>query len=76
MIEKYINDTITRTDLEDWVVTHSLENEYLKPFSGEPFNINAKSQYQVIEKPKRQQPMNERPDAPRQNIEIPIDETN
>ncbi|MGY3791573.1 penicillin-binding protein 2 [uncultured Aquimarina sp.] len=40
MIEKYIKGTISRTDLEDWVLTHSLEEEYAKPYSGEPFKIN------------------------------------
>ncbi|AXT57735.1 penicillin-binding protein 2 [Aquimarina sp. MMG015] len=40
MIEKYINQSISRTDLEDWVLTHSLEEEYAKPYSGEPFKIN------------------------------------
>ncbi|MBB4119670.1 penicillin-binding protein 2 [Mesonia hippocampi] len=40
MIEKYLNDTITRKDLEKWVMSHSLEEEYLKPYSGESFKIN------------------------------------
>ena len=40
MIEKYINNTISRKDLEDWVLRHSLEEEYAKPYSGEPFEIN------------------------------------
>ncbi|WP_405208372.1 penicillin-binding protein 2 [Aquimarina sp. LLG6339-5] len=40
MIEKYIKQSISRTDLEDWVLTHSLEEEYAKPYSGEPFKIN------------------------------------
>ncbi|MBQ4818785.1 penicillin-binding protein 2 [Aquimarina sp. MMG016] len=40
MIEKHINGEISRTDLEDWVLTHSLEEEYAKPYSGEPFKIN------------------------------------
>jgi len=40
MIEKYINDTISRKDLESWVLSHSLEEEYAKPYSGEPFLIN------------------------------------
>ncbi|MHA7055895.1 penicillin-binding protein 2 [Aquimarina sp. M1] len=40
MIEKHIKGTITRTDLEDWILTHSLEDEYAKPYSGEPFKIN------------------------------------
>ncbi len=40
MIEKHIRGTISRTDLEDWILTHSLEEEYAKPYSGEPFKIN------------------------------------
>ena len=40
MIEKYINKEVTRKDLEDWILTHSLEEEYAKPLSGEPFRIN------------------------------------
>ncbi|WP_417885130.1 penicillin-binding protein 2 [Zunongwangia sp.] len=40
MIEKYIKGHITRNDLEDWILSHSLEEEYAKPISGEPFLIN------------------------------------
>ncbi|WP_109435718.1 MULTISPECIES: penicillin-binding protein 2 [Aquimarina] len=40
MIEQHINGSITRTDLEKWLLTHSLEEEYAKPYSGEPFKIN------------------------------------
>lgn len=40
MIEKYIKGEITRTDMEDWILSHSLEAEYAKPYSGEPFKIN------------------------------------
>ncbi|WP_459212679.1 penicillin-binding protein 2 [Aquimarina rhabdastrellae] len=40
MIEKHIKGHITRTDLEKWVLEHSLEEEYAKPLSGEPFEIN------------------------------------
>ncbi|WP_271782784.1 penicillin-binding protein 2 [Aquimarina algiphila] len=40
MIEQHINGSITRTDLEKWLLTHSLEEEYVKPYSGEPFKIN------------------------------------
>ena len=50
MIEKYIKGTITRTDMEDWILTHSLENEYAKPNSGEPFKINRGTQLQVVDK--------------------------
>lgn len=49
MIEKYIKDSITRKDLERWILTHSLEDEYKKPYSGKPFGINKKSQLQVID---------------------------
>ncbi|MBX2827027.1 MAG: penicillin-binding protein 2 [Flavobacteriaceae bacterium] len=40
MIEKYIKGTISRTDLETKVLNGSLEEEYAKPHSGEPFTIN------------------------------------
>lgn len=49
MIEKYIKGKITRTDLENWILTHSLENEYAKPLSGEPFKINGETTLQVID---------------------------
>jgi len=50
MIEKHIRGNITRKDMEEWLLTHSLENEYAKPYSGEPFNINGKTQLQIVEK--------------------------
>ena len=40
MAEKYIKGKITRTDMEDWVLNHSLKDEYDKPLSGKPFPIN------------------------------------
>ncbi|MEP0265954.1 penicillin-binding protein 2 [Dokdonia sp.] len=40
MIEKYLKGEVTRKDLENWVLTHSLEEEYAKPLSGKPFPIN------------------------------------
>lgn len=40
MIEKYLKEEISRTDLEDWILNNSLEEEYAKPLSGEPFLIN------------------------------------
>ena len=49
MIEKYIKGHITRTDLEKWILTHSLENEYAKPYSGEPFKINKETTLQLID---------------------------
>jgi penicillin-binding protein 2 len=76
MIEKYINNNISRKDLENWVLTHSLENEYLKPFSGETFKINAQSQYQVIDLPIQPKANNQAIEVPKQSIQIPLDETN
>lgn len=49
MIEKYLKGHITRTDMENWILTHSLENEYEKPYSGVPFGINKESSLQVID---------------------------
>lgn len=40
LIEKYLKGEITRKDMEEWILTHSLEEEYAKPLSGEPFKIN------------------------------------
>lgn len=49
MIEKYIKGKITRTDMERWILSHSLENEYAKPYTGEPFRINGQTKLQVID---------------------------
>lgn len=48
MIEKHLKGEITRTDLEDWLLSHSLENEYAKPYSEEPFKINGQAELQVL----------------------------
>ncbi|MCB4799902.1 penicillin-binding protein 2 [Neotamlana laminarinivorans] len=48
MIEKHIKGEITRTDLEDWLIRHTLEDEYAKPYSGEPFKINGYTQLQTV----------------------------
>ncbi|NNG09837.1 MAG: penicillin-binding protein 2 [Arenibacter sp.] len=40
MIEKYLKGEITRTDLEKRMLEKTLEKEYAKPYSGEPFKIN------------------------------------
>jgi len=40
MIEKYITGNVNRKHLEQWVLSHSLEEEYAKPYSGKPFLIN------------------------------------
>ncbi|SHI95655.1 penicillin-binding protein 2 [Algibacter luteus] len=49
MIEKHIKGYITRRDLEEWLLKHSLENEYAKPYSGEPFKINGYTSLQIVE---------------------------
>lgn len=40
MIEKYLKGEITRTDMEEFILQGSLEEEYKKPYSGQPFSIN------------------------------------
>jgi len=40
MIEKYLKGKITRKDLEKKMLEKTLEHEYAKPYSGEPFKIN------------------------------------
>lgn len=40
MIEKYLRGEITRKDMETWILENSLEEEYAKPLSGQPFTIN------------------------------------
>lgn len=40
LIEKHLKKEISRKDLENWVLTHSLEEEYKKPLLGKPFTIN------------------------------------
>ena len=42
LIEKYIKGEITRTDLEKRMLEKTLDAEYAKPLSGEPFKINEK----------------------------------
>ncbi|TGV02479.1 penicillin-binding protein 2 [Flavivirga rizhaonensis] len=48
MIEKHIKGEITRKDLEEWILKHSLEDEYAKPYSGKPFKINKQTRLQLI----------------------------
>ncbi|UII74706.1 penicillin-binding protein 2 [Flagellimonas sp. HMM57] len=40
LIEKYVKGEITRKDLEQRMLEKTLEHEYAKPYSGEPFKIN------------------------------------
>jgi len=48
MIEKYLKNEISRTDLENFVLYHTLEHEYKKPYSGEPFKINRETTLETI----------------------------
>ncbi|EGV43509.1 penicillin-binding protein 2 [Bizionia argentinensis JUB59] len=48
MIEKYLKDEVSRTDLENWILTYSLEHEYQKPFSGKPFKINRQGGQETV----------------------------
>lgn len=48
MIEYYLKGEITRKDMESFVLKHSLEHEYQKPYSGEPFGINRQTTLEVI----------------------------
>jgi penicillin-binding protein 2 len=49
IIEKYLTGNITRTDLEEWILRHSLEDEYAKPVSGKPFGINKETMPIVVD---------------------------
>lgn len=40
MIEKYIKGEVTLKQMEKMVLEKSLEDEYIKPYSGKPFTIN------------------------------------
>jgi penicillin-binding protein 2 len=48
MIERYIKGKTTRKDLEDFVLRHTLEHEYKKPYSGEPFGINRQTTLETV----------------------------
>ena len=40
MIEKYLKGQVTMKKMEQLVLNKDLKDEYLKPYSGRPFNIN------------------------------------
>lgn len=48
MIERYIKGKISRRDMEDFVLRHTLEHEYEKPYSGEPFKINRQTTLETV----------------------------
>lgn len=49
MIEYYIKGEISRTDMENFVLKYSLEHEYEKPYSEEPFGINRQTTLEPID---------------------------
>lgn len=49
MIEKHIKGHTTRKDMEEWLLRHTLEDEYDKPYSGEPFKINGQTAFQLVD---------------------------
>src|SRR5690554_1000344 len=55
MIDKYINGTVQRTDLEDYILQGSLLEEYEKPLGGESFFINDGKTYNEWPKPKEEE---------------------
>jgi len=48
MIERYIKGEISRTDMENFVLRHTLEHEYAKPYSDEPFGINRQTTLETV----------------------------
>jgi penicillin-binding protein 2 len=48
LIEKHVNGEVTRTDLEKYLYSHSLEYEYAKQISGKPFAINEESDIHAL----------------------------
>ena len=48
MIEKYIKGEVTLKNMEQLVLDKSLEEEYLKPYSGKPFTINDGRKFQTL----------------------------
>ena len=48
MIEKYIKGEVTLKNMEKYVLDKSLEEEYIKPFSGKPFTINGGQKLQYL----------------------------
>ncbi|MGB5554617.1 MAG: penicillin-binding transpeptidase domain-containing protein [Flavobacteriaceae bacterium] len=57
LIEKYLKGEITRKDLEKRMLERTLESEYAKPYSGQPFKINEKDWSQHAKKPEPVEPV-------------------
>ncbi|MBC2844580.1 penicillin-binding protein 2 [Winogradskyella flava] len=65
MIEYYIRGEITRKDMESFVLRYSLEHEYQKPFSGEPFGINRQTTLEAISEEEYQKLMRLKAEIPK-----------
>ncbi|WP_282041052.1 penicillin-binding protein 2 [Winogradskyella flava] len=65
MIEYYIRGEITRKDMESFVLRYSLEHEYQKPFSGEPFGINRQTSLEAISEEEYQKLMRLKAEIPK-----------
>lgn len=55
LIEKYLKREITRKDLEKRMLERTLEAEYAKPYSGQPFKINERDWSKHTIKPKTEE---------------------
>ena len=69
MIEKYINKTISRTDLENWILDHTLEHEYEKPYSGKPYRINGETEIYTVEQYKQKKRLEVRTNIALQSVD-------
>lgn len=65
MIEYYLRGEITRKDMESFVLRYSLEHEYRKPYSGEPFGINRQTTLEAISEEEYQNLLNLKAEIPK-----------
>ncbi|WP_299523619.1 penicillin-binding protein 2 [Winogradskyella sp.] len=65
MIEYYMKGEITRKDMENFVLRYSLEHEYQKPFSNEPFGINRQTTLEAIDEKAFQNLLKQKAEIPR-----------
>ncbi|WP_111682024.1 penicillin-binding protein 2 [Winogradskyella tangerina] len=65
MIEYYIKGDISRKDMENFVLRYSLEHEYQKPFSDEPFGINRQTTLEAIDEKAFQDLLKQKAEIPK-----------
>ena len=65
MIEYYIKGEISRKDMENFVLRYSLEHEYQKPLSSEPFGINRQTTLEAIDEKAFQDLMKQKAEIPK-----------